>query len=304
MPLIAAIHLSLRKSSGVALAGEQVLEVARAVGALDDLGHRVVAADAVDQVVVRGAVALGDEDVAGPPEVARRFAQRAAGQQRVGAERRLAVDQHDVDRVAEAQVLHAVVEDQGVGAEFADREQAALDAVLVDDHGDLVEVAGEHVGLVAGVFRVEQRPVAGADQLGHLVGGHRLAVAAAQPLLRLGELAALVAAAEHGDPAAAVAQGAGEQLDHRGLAGAADGEVADADHLGAEVALADDPVAVRVSAGRGRPAGRSRTGRASRAASWRRGIRGPGRRSRRRPSVPVPPVFASSPGGGWGMGIE
>ena len=41
-----------------------------------------------------------------------------------------------------------------------------------------------------------------------------------------------------------IAEGAGEQLDHRGFAGAADGDVADGDHLGAEVVLGFPAAAV------------------------------------------------------------
>jgi hypothetical protein len=59
---------------------------------------------------------------------------------------------------------------------------------------------------------------------------------------------ALVAAAEDGHPAAAGEQGLGEEFDHRRLAGAADGDVADADDRHTEVVVVQVALAVEKEA--------------------------------------------------------
>ncbi len=117
--------------------------------AFDDLGRAVVAADARDERGVVRALALGDENVAGAAQVARRFAQGAARQEVFVAEGRLPVDQHEVEPVLEMQILQPVVEDERVRAEMLDRVPPGLDAVLVHEHDDAGQVGGEHERLVA-----------------------------------------------------------------------------------------------------------------------------------------------------------
>ena len=56
---------------------------------------------------------------------------------------------------------------------LSDGETAAFDAVLVHDHRDAFEIAGEHERLVAGEFRIEQQRAAGGDDLGHVLAGDR-----------------------------------------------------------------------------------------------------------------------------------
>ena len=65
----------------------------------------------------------------------------------------MAVDQDQVDLTAQRQVLQPVVEQDRVDAETPERETTTLDAVAVDhdDHAERGEVAGEHVGFVAGL---------------------------------------------------------------------------------------------------------------------------------------------------------
>ena len=55
-------------------AGQDILEMERFVSALDDLGGPIVEPDPFDQLVVRLARALGDEDVAGAPQIPGRLA--------------------------------------------------------------------------------------------------------------------------------------------------------------------------------------------------------------------------------------
>src|ERR1700736_4181238 len=54
-------------------AGVNVLEIERAMGALDDLGRAIVAADARNQIIVRLAGVFGDENVTGAAQIPRRL---------------------------------------------------------------------------------------------------------------------------------------------------------------------------------------------------------------------------------------
>src|SRR5262249_17030893 len=63
------------------LAGVNILQIKRTVGALDDLGGAIVTADALDQFIVRLAGVLGNENVTRAPQIPRRLAQRATREQ-------------------------------------------------------------------------------------------------------------------------------------------------------------------------------------------------------------------------------
>ena len=127
------------------------------MNALDDAGVGIELGDAAAELV-GVAVALGDEDGAGAGQVRGRLAQGAARQEPLVAERLLAVDEHDVlPPAAEFPVLEPVVEQQRVAAEFLDGVTAALDPVLVHQHDHILEVGGEHVGLVARHLGIQQQ---------------------------------------------------------------------------------------------------------------------------------------------------
>ena len=72
------------------------------------------------------------------------------------AERVLAVDEEEVKAVAEAEVLKAVVEKEGIGLVVADGVASGFDAVRVNEDGDAGKVAREHEGLVAGLSGIEE----------------------------------------------------------------------------------------------------------------------------------------------------
>src|SRR4051812_25256049 len=107
------------------LAGDHVLKMERLVGALDDLRRAIVSANSFDQFVVRLARALGDEDVAGPPQIPGRLAESAPRQKMLISKRRLPIDQNDIKPVFEMQILESVVQQKGIGLQLLDREQAA-----------------------------------------------------------------------------------------------------------------------------------------------------------------------------------
>ena len=155
--------LALEQVEIVALAGEDVLEVKGLVDTLDDAGGGIVLRDAGTKAG-GVAVALGDEDGARAREVRTRFAQGAARKKILVAERRLAIDEHDVaPPTGELPVLEAIVEQERVAAELLNRVAAALHAVLVHQHDHVLEIRREHVGLVTGGFGIEQQRFAVRD---------------------------------------------------------------------------------------------------------------------------------------------
>ena len=72
------------------------------------------------------------------------------------AERVLSVDEEEIEAVAEAEVLEAVIEEEGVGLVVADGVASGFNSVGVDEDGDAWKVAGEHEGLVAGLSGIEK----------------------------------------------------------------------------------------------------------------------------------------------------
>ena len=186
------------------------------------------------------AVALGDENGARARQVRRRFAQRAARQQMLIAERLLAIDQHDVaPPPAQFPILKSVVQQQRVAAKFLDRVTPALHAVLVHQHDHVLEIGREHVRLVAGGFRIEQQRFAIRHDARRRACHREKAVLLMKPLRERRRLRA-IAAREDRHGAALVLQFAREFFHDRRLARAADGQVADRDHLHAERGVAQD----------------------------------------------------------------
>jgi hypothetical protein len=116
-----------------------------------DGGVTVVAADLFFHLGVFVAGAFGEEDEIGSAEGIGGFAKNASGQDVLVAEGILSVDEQEIKAVAEAEVLEAVVEKEGVGLVVADGVAGGFDAVGVDEDGDARKVACEHEGLVAGL---------------------------------------------------------------------------------------------------------------------------------------------------------
>jgi hypothetical protein len=128
----------------------------RVMAAGVDGGVSVVAADLFFDLGVFVAGAFGEEDEIGSAEGIGGFAKDAAGKDVLVAERVLSVDEEEVEAVAEAEVLKAVVEKEGIGLVVADGVASGFDAVGVHKDGDAWEVAGEHEGLVAGLSGIEE----------------------------------------------------------------------------------------------------------------------------------------------------
>ena len=125
--------------------------------ALDDLRRAIVTPNAFDQFLIGFAGALGDENVTGPAQIPRRFAQCSARQKKFISERRLPIDQHNIEPMLQMEILQTVIEQQGIGFPFFDREEAALYPILVDEHDHIFQVMREHVRFVSRGQRIEQQ---------------------------------------------------------------------------------------------------------------------------------------------------
>jgi hypothetical protein len=237
---------SAEVGEGFVFPGEKVLEVERVVGAGEDAGVAVVAADLLFEDGVVFSLAFGEEDEVGALEGVGRLAEDAAGEDVAVAEGILAIDEEEVEAVAEAEVLVAVVEEEGVGAVVADGVAGGFDAVGIDEDGDAGKVAGEHEGLVAGLGGVEQNGFAVGNDAGR--GGSAAGEEAVGEAGEEGFGDGFVAAAKDGNAAAGLLEGAGEFFNDGGFAGAADGEVADADDEGTDGVTAEDGIVIEAGA--------------------------------------------------------
>ena len=201
---------------GFGFPGDHVLQMEGVMGAGKNLGVAVVATDLFFQFGLILALAFGEKDEVGPLESIGRFAEDSAGKDMAVPKGILAVDEEEIKTVTEAEVLVTVIEQEGVGAVVTDGVAGGFHPVGIDENGNAGKVACEHEGFVAGLGGVEQD--------------------------------GFITAAEDGDAATGFLERAGEFFDHGGLAGTADGEVADADDEGADRVTAEDGIMIEAGA--------------------------------------------------------
>jgi hypothetical protein len=161
------------------------------------------------------------------------------------AERILSIDEEEVKAIAEAEVLEAVIEKEGVSSVVSDGVAGAFDSVGIDENGDTGKITGEHEGLVSCLSGVEEdRFSVGNNARG---GGdpawEKLIGQAGEE--RFGS--ALVATTEDGDAAACFVERAGKFLDNGSFSGATYGEIADADDHDSDGVSAEDSILVEAS---------------------------------------------------------
>ena len=225
---------------------EKIFEMKGVMATGVDGGVAVMAAYLFFKFGVIFARAFGQKDEIGSAEGIGRFAQDSAGQDVLIAEGVLAVDEEEIEAVAEAEILEAVVEEEGIGLVVADGVASGFDAIGIDEDGDAREIAGKHEGFVARLGGIEQDRFS----VGHNTRGG--GGAAREELIgeasKKGFGYGFVSAAEDSDAAARFLEGAGEFFDHGGLAGTADGEVAHADDHDADGVAAEDRILVEAGA--------------------------------------------------------
>jgi hypothetical protein len=218
--------------------------VQRVVGAGEDPGVAVVTANLLLHFSLILALAFGEENEIGPLEGIGRFAENTAGEDVAVPERILTVHEEKVKAVAESEILVTVIQEEGISAVVADGVAGRFHAVGIDEHGDAGKVAGEHEGFVAGLGGVEQDGFSVRNNAGRGRGSAGEEAVGEAGEKGLGD--GFIAAAQDGDAAAGVLKGAGELFHHRGLAGPADGEVADADDEGAHGVTPENGVVVEL----------------------------------------------------------
>src|SRR4051812_4582073 len=102
------------------------------MAALDDFRGAVIEPNALNEGAIGPRNALGDEDVIGAPEIGGRFAQGAPRKEELVAKRSLAIDQANLQAMLDVEILHAVVEDEGVDAHVPNRMDGTFDPVFID----------------------------------------------------------------------------------------------------------------------------------------------------------------------------
>jgi hypothetical protein len=153
----------------------------------------------------------------------------------------LAVDETDFESVPESEILHAVIEDEGIDAHVADGVHGAFDAVFVDENDDVGEAACEHERFVAGEAGIEEQLFSVMNDAGFFAfETEPFALESSEE----GRLSAFVAAAQDGDGTSVVLECAGEFFDYGRFAGTADGEVADGNDEAPRGMFAEETFAV------------------------------------------------------------
>src|SRR5207237_1056005 len=108
------------------------------------------------QRVVRVTGVLGNENVTGPPQVPRSLAQSSALQKEFVPERRLSIDQNNVEPMFEMEILQTIIEQERISFPLVDRVTPALYAVFVDQNDHVMKIVRQHVWLVAGGDGIEE----------------------------------------------------------------------------------------------------------------------------------------------------
>jgi hypothetical protein len=219
------------------------LVIERAMRALDYLRRAIVAADARDQLIVRLARILRDENVTRAPQVPRRLAQRSAREKEFVPEWRLSIDQHDVEPMFKVEILQTIIEQEGVDPPVINRVTPAFDAVLVDEDDHVFQIMREHERFVPGGERIEQQRFSIGNNPRRI---NRSAKQAINPTSLRRFRLTLVTAAEDSDPAAADLQRASKFFDHRSFSGTADREVTNADDETTECALTENAFPIQI----------------------------------------------------------
>src|SRR5262249_10053711 len=90
--------------------GETILKIRGLVGAFDDLGCGIVAANTFQKGIVWFAGIFRDKDIAGPSQISRRLTQGASRKEEFITKRGLPIHKDNVQPMFEMEILQAVVE--------------------------------------------------------------------------------------------------------------------------------------------------------------------------------------------------
>jgi hypothetical protein len=162
------------------------------------------------------------------------------------AEGVLAVDEEEVKAVAEAEVLEAVVEKEGIGLIVSNGVAGRFNSVGVDEYGDAWEIAGEHEGFVSGLSGIEKNRFSVGDNAGG--GGSATGEKFVREASEKGFGDTFISATEDGDASARFLEGSSEFFDNGCFPCTSDSEVADADNHHTDRVAAENGVLVEAGA--------------------------------------------------------
>jgi len=158
------------------------------------------------------------------------------------AERILSIDEEEVKAIAEAEVLEAVIQKEGVSSVVSDGVAGAFDSVGIDEHGDAGEIPGEHEGLVSCLRGVKEDRFSVRNNAGWGWNPAWKKLIGQAGEERFGS--AFVSTTEDGDTATCFVQRAGKFFDDGSFTSATYGEITDADDHDADRVSAEDSILV------------------------------------------------------------
>ncbi len=221
----------------------QVLQMKGLVSALDDARGGVVLADSMDEGCVVSPFAFSDENVLSAPQVFGGFAKGSSREEIFVSKGGLTVDEAEVNALMEGQVLHAVIEDEGVAGKLLNGLDGGPHAVPVYEDNDVAKGTGEHEGFVACEAAVQEEADAVMHDAGFVL--HQAQPFALKPSEE-GGLLCLVTSGKDRHTPTLILECAREEFYNRRFAGTADGQVPDGNNeaswtSGSEEALSIEP---------------------------------------------------------------
>ena len=143
----------LQKRQGEAAFRMHAYQFRGLVIAHENVGFIVISPDLLYELLFlfrRQVAGFCDEDVVGSLQLFDGLPQKAGGKHPFVSEGTVGVDQHHVFLAAQPHVLHAVVKDYRVDAEFPHGVAGAPHSVGIGYDNDVLKILGQHVRLVAG----------------------------------------------------------------------------------------------------------------------------------------------------------
>ena len=129
------------------------------MGALDDVSEGVMFTNLPNEFVIACGRTFCEEDVIGAADVVHRFAKGSSREEVPVSKRCLRVHEAHLDAATEREVLHPIIEEQGVRFEDLDRGGSCASAIPIGEHDHVSEGFGEHVRFIASEAAIEEEGV-------------------------------------------------------------------------------------------------------------------------------------------------
>ena len=219
---------------------EHLFQILGLVTAFDDFRTVIVLPDEILQMTqTRRSVGFRQENIIRPLDMLDRLAHQPARQNVMIIERRSGIHQDDIDVRLQTQILESVIEDQHIGPELLDRIKSGFDAVLIDQHGDILEIGSQHIWFIARGNGVMQKIFPIGDNAGrnfHFSGEETLPQFSEEGAL----VAASVTAAQNSHAASFLRKSPRKDFDDRGLSCSPAGQIPDLHDEASDRTVPDD----------------------------------------------------------------